>query len=90
MMLENSLLFSDQTVHTYPQNPRYWKAAVAGQYTGVSVKEAAGFQMGVTNKTPEFLAKFPLGKVPAAETPEGPLFESNAIARYGTHQPVMK
>jgi elongation factor 1-gamma len=59
-----------------------WKAAIAGQYTGVTVKEAEGFQMGVTNKTPEFLAKFPLGKVPAAETADGPLFESNAIARY--------
>ena len=26
----------------------------------------------------------PLGKVPTLETPEGGIFESNAIARYGT------
>jgi elongation factor 1-gamma len=38
--------------------------------------------MGVTNKSADFLAKFPLGKVPAMETPEGPLTESEAIAYY--------
>jgi elongation factor 1-gamma len=38
--------------------------------------------MGKTNKTPEFLAKFPWGKIPAMETPEGNIFESNAIAFY--------
>lgn len=34
------------------------------------------------NKTPEFLAMSPLGKVPVLKTPQGALFESNAIARY--------
>ncbi|KAK8961988.1 Elongation factor 1-gamma 1 [Platanthera guangdongensis] len=38
--------------------------------------------MGVSNKTPEFLKMNPIGKVPVLETPEGPVFESNAIARY--------
>ncbi|KDO42760.1 elongation factor 1-gamma-like isoform X2 [Citrus sinensis] len=38
--------------------------------------------MGVTNKTPEFLKMNPIGKVPVLETPDGPIFESNAIARY--------
>ena len=33
-------------------------------------------------QTPEFLARFPTGKVPAMDTPNGPLFESFAIARY--------
>lgn len=33
-------------------------------------------------KTPEYLAKHPLGKVPLLETPEGPIYESNAILRY--------
>ena len=32
--------------------------------------------------TPEFLAQNPLGKVPVLKTPQGSLFESNAIARY--------
>lgn len=36
-----------------------------------------------TNKTPEFLKKFPLGKIPSFETPSGfRLTESNAIAYY--------
>ncbi|KAL8459726.1 hypothetical protein ACS0TY_037003 [Phlomoides rotata] len=38
--------------------------------------------MGVSNKTPEFLKMNPIGKVPVLETPDGPIFESNAIARY--------
>lgn len=41
------------------------------------------FEWGKTNKTPEYLAKFPLGKVPALETTSGfCLIESNAIAFY--------
>ncbi|KAJ3047716.1 Elongation factor 1-gamma, partial [Rhizoclosmatium hyalinum] len=39
--------------------------------------------MGKSNKTPEFLKKFPLGKVPAFEANDGfTLYESNAIAFY--------
>ena len=40
--------------------------------------------MGTTNRTPEFLAKFPLGKVPAFESADGSfhLTEGVAIARY--------
>ncbi|PIA24800.1 hypothetical protein AQUCO_26700002v1 [Aquilegia coerulea] len=38
--------------------------------------------MGVSNRTPEFLGMNPIGKVPVLETPDGPIFESNAIARY--------
>ena len=38
---------------------------------------------GETNKKPEFLNKFPLGKVPAFEGSDGVLLtESNAIAYY--------
>jgi len=44
------------------------------------------FQMGVENKTPEFLAKNPNGQVPTMDTPDGPLFESNAIAKYITRK----
>ena len=44
----------------------------------------APFEMGKTNKSPEFLAKFPLGKVPAFETPDGltRIFESDAITQF--------
>lgn len=39
--------------------------------------------MGKTNKTEDFLSKFPLGKVPAFEGADGTnLFESDAIAQY--------
>lgn len=38
--------------------------------------------MGVSNKTLEFLKMNPIGKVPVLETLDGPVFESNAIARY--------
>ena len=34
------------------------------------------------HKSPAFLAKNPLGKVPVLDTPSGPIFESGAIARY--------
>lgn len=39
--------------------------------------------MGTDNKTPEYLKKNPLGKVPVLDTPQGAIWESNAIARYG-------
>ena len=55
--------------------------AVAG-WAGIPLEQPP-FTMGVTNKTPEFLAKNPFGKVPVLETPTGEsIFESNAIARY--------
>ena len=38
----------------------------------------------MTNKTPEFLAQFPFGKVPAFVTENGQaLYETSAIAQYG-------
>lgn len=44
---------------------------------------AKDFVFGETNKTPAFLKKFPLGKVPAFEGKDGTLLtESNAIAYY--------
>ena len=58
------------------------KALIAAKYNKVSVAEANDFQFGVANKAPEFLSKFPLGKVPAFETVDGPIYESNAIAYY--------
>jgi alanyl-tRNA synthetase len=56
--------------------------AAAG-WAGVPLEVVQPFVMGVDNKTPEFLAKNPFGKVPVLETPEGAcIFESNAIARF--------
>lgn len=55
----------------------------AGKLNGLEVTVAPDFTMGKTNREPEFLAKFPLGKVPAFEGADGTkLFESDAIAQY--------
>ncbi|KAL1620894.1 hypothetical protein SLS54_005824 [Diplodia seriata] len=55
----------------------------AARINGLEVEEVPGFAMGKTNKTPEFLAKFPTGKVPAFEGADGlNLLESDAIMQY--------
>ena len=58
--------FPWQKLYTYPESPPAAKGLIAAQYSGKSVtmiSEPPKFVMGTTNKTPEFLAKFPLGKV---------------------------
>ena len=57
------------------------RCRVVAKFAGASLDEQK-VEFGKTNKSPEFLAKFPLGKLPAVETPEGPLYESNAISYY--------
>ena len=60
---------------------------ICAKYSGISLTladRAPAFTYGVTDKSPEFLAKFPSGKVPALEI-HGQgyhLNESNAIADY--------
>lgn len=71
-------------MHATSNNKNAWKGLIAAEYSGVQVQLVQNFQMGVSNKTPEFLKMNPLGKVPVLETPDGPVFESNAIARYVT------
>ena len=46
------------------------------------VQNKPHFELNKDNLKPEFIAKNPTGKVPILETPQGVLFESNAIARY--------
>ncbi|XP_046575172.1 elongation factor 1-gamma-like [Haliotis rubra] len=71
------------TLYTYQGNFRAYKILVAAQYSGADVKVADGFKLGETNKTSDFLSKFPLGKVPAFQSKDGlSLSESNAIAYY--------
>jgi len=72
-------------IYSYPNNPRVWKAQIAGKYNGVEI-ETPPFQMGTDNKSPAFLEKNPNGKVPTLETPDGSIWESNAIARYIARQ----
>ncbi|KAJ7967981.1 Elongation factor 1-gamma [Quillaja saponaria] len=66
----------------HKQNKNAFKAFIAAEYNGVRIEWGPDLEMGVTNKTPEFLKMNPIGKVPVLETPDGPIFESNAIARY--------
>ncbi|XP_050158654.1 elongation factor 1-gamma-like [Malus sylvestris] len=58
-----------------------YKVLIVAEYSGVKVL-APNFEIGVTNKTPEYLKLNPIGKYPLLTTPDGPIFESNAIARY--------
>ncbi|KAH9543129.1 hypothetical protein CY35_13G046000 [Sphagnum magellanicum] len=69
-------------LHAPASNKNAFMALVSAEYVGVKLELAPSFQMGVTNKSPEFLNLNPLGQVPVLETPEGPICESNAIARY--------
>ncbi|KAL2520184.1 putative elongation factor 1-gamma 1 [Forsythia ovata] len=71
-------------LHASSTNKNGFKALIAAEYSGVKIELVKGFEMGVSNKTPEFLKMNPIGKVPVLETPDGPIFESNAIARYVT------
>ncbi|GJQ65273.1 Ef1gamma [Trypoxylus dichotomus] len=71
------------TLYTYPENFRAYKALIAAQYASLNVKVDSVFKFGETNKTEEFLKKFPTGKVPAFETADGKyLAGGNAIAYY--------
>ncbi|XAR49337.1 hypothetical protein NMG60_11032506 [Bertholletia excelsa] len=71
-------------LHAGKTNKNAFKTLIAAEYSGVQVELAKNFEMGVSNKTPEFIKMNPIGKVPVLETPDGPIFESNAIARYVT------
>merc|ERR1712243_356302 len=71
------------TLYTYPDNFRAQKALIAAKYSGAQLTVAKDFVFGETNKSPDFLKKFPLGKVPAFEGSDGTILtESNAIAYY--------
>lgn len=58
-----SFALHTQTLYTYPENFRAYKALIAAQYSGAKVTLAAGFVFGETNKSDAFLKKFPAGKV---------------------------
>lgn len=68
------------TLYSWPGNPRGNACRIAAEMAGVE------YEFKWTNfqdiKTPEFLFKHPLGKVPFLETPRGSLFETNTILRY--------
>ncbi|KAI0002793.1 glutathione S-transferase [Xylariaceae sp. FL0662B] len=70
-------------IYSYPNNFRVTRAQVVAAINGLEVPLVEDFTMGTTNKTPDFLAKFPMGKVPGLECADGfCLAEGAAIARY--------
>ncbi|XP_044414924.1 elongation factor 1-gamma 2 [Triticum aestivum] len=71
-----------KVLHAGSGNKNAFKALIAAEYSGVNVELVKDFQMGVSNHTPDFLKMNLIEKVPLLETPDGPVFESNAIARY--------
>lgn len=58
-----------QTLYTYLNNFRAYKALIAAQYSGTDVKVDPAFEFGVTNKQEDFLKKFPQGKVRYLDKP---------------------
>eukprot|EP01125_Pyxidicula_operculata_P014929 TRINITY_DN502_c0_g1_i1.p1 TRINITY_DN502_c0_g1~~TRINITY_DN502_c0_g1_i1.p1 ORF type:complete len:143 (-),score=38.94 TRINITY_DN502_c0_g1_i1:435-833(-) len=70
------------TVYSYPNSPSVAKAEIAGKFGGVEIEYAKDFEFRVTNKTPEYYLKNPNGQVPTLDTPDGAIWESNAIAYY--------
>ncbi|XP_065870667.1 elongation factor 1-gamma-like [Euphorbia lathyris] len=68
-------------IHSGKSNKNAYKTLIVAEYSGVEVKMVESFEMS-DSKTPEFLKMNPIGKVPVLETPDGAVFESNAIARY--------
>ncbi|KAJ9133286.1 Glutathione S-transferase [Pleurostoma richardsiae] len=70
-------------IYSYPNNFRVQRVRALAALNGLEVVEDSDFKMGETNRSPEFLSKFPMGKVPTFEGADGfCLAESAAIARY--------
>ncbi|KAJ2804479.1 hypothetical protein H4R20_002495 [Coemansia guatemalensis] len=66
-----------------PSNIRTYKAMIVARIMGIDLASMSSFELGVDNKTPEFLAKYPVGKVPVFEGADGfMLFDSAAISFY--------
>lgn len=68
-------------LHGDKSDPSTWRVLIAAKYANVNV-EVEHVNVGADNKSKEFLAKSPLGKVPVLDTANGPLSEPNAIVRY--------
>ncbi|KAI8804538.1 glutathione S-transferase, partial [Cladochytrium replicatum] len=70
------------TIYSYSNDHRTARALIAASYGNRDIN-VTEIELGVDNLKPEFLSKFPLGKVPAFEGADGyTLYESNAISRY--------
>jgi len=79
-------MFPRYVMHCYPGGYNPGKAMIAASYGGLTIEYPSDFQFGTHNKTPEFLKKNPNGEVPVLDTPDGSIYESNAIAKYVTRK----
>ncbi|KAJ3493043.1 hypothetical protein NMY22_g20262 [Coprinellus aureogranulatus] len=71
------------TLYTVPQQWKGKAIRAIAALGGLEVALPEKYEHYVDNKKPEFLAKFPHGKIPAFEGADGfKLFESTAIAYY--------
>jgi len=72
------------TVLCYPNGPSVAKSLIIAEFGGIrDLIDYPPFTMGVDNKTEHYLKEVnPTGQVPALKTPDGYLFESNAMALY--------
>ena len=61
--IEKIIMATKLVLHSTKENKNTYKARIAAQYAGVELDFPEGFQMGVQNKTPEFLKLNPNGKV---------------------------
>ncbi|KIN93034.1 hypothetical protein M404DRAFT_605208 [Pisolithus tinctorius Marx 270] len=70
-------------LYGHPRQPQTRAILSALTISGLEI-DLPPFELGVTNKLPEFTHKFPLAKIPAFEDNEGfKLIEGATIARYG-------
>ena len=68
-------------VFSYPESFRSLKILIAAKYGDHDLSLDPGFVFGQTNLSKEWLAKFPMGKVPGVELSDGQtLDESNSAA----------
>ncbi|KAF4611842.1 hypothetical protein D9613_003772 [Agrocybe pediades] len=71
------------TLWTVPAQAKGKAIKAAAVLGNLELSAPASYEHFKTNKEPEFLAKFPHGKIPAFESADGfKVFESYAIARY--------
>jgi len=73
--------FPRYVMHSYKPNNNANKALIAAEFADIKIDFPA-FKFGTDNKTPEFFQKNPNGEVPTLDSPDGPIYESNAICRY--------
>lgn len=79
------------TLYCNQDSFRAFKILIAAQYSGKDVDLSADFELGRTNLLPDFVGKFPLGKVPSLEVSLSKngsvgLSESHAIAYFVSNQ----